>query len=67
MDKVDVFPDVMLHNVADHHKNFGRNCFHLQNRNTSREGESDPRYKDRRKQRTAESSVTDWALKKSSR
>jgi hypothetical protein len=48
IDKVDVIPDVMLHNVTDRHKHFGRNCFRSQNRNTSREGEGDPRYKDRR-------------------
>jgi len=60
IDKVDVFPDVMPHNVADHHNSCGINCIHPENRNTSREGEGGSRYKDRRQQRTDESSVTEW-------
>jgi hypothetical protein len=48
VDKVDVFPDVMPHSGTNHHRSSGRNCVRPQNRNTSREGEGGPRYKDRK-------------------
>jgi len=51
---------VMPHSVTDQHKSPGRNFVRPQNTNTSHEGDCGPRYKDRRKQRTDESNVTDW-------